>query len=57
MRTLQHRCGAHQVCPDFSGAACDAHLRPLGGIDLDPIICHEETRIVARDSTVTVSVA
>ena len=28
---------------------------PLGTVDLDPILCHEETRIVARDNTVTVA--
>jgi transposase len=28
---------------------------PLGPVDLDPILCHEETRIVARDNTVTVA--
>jgi transposase len=26
----------------------------LGAVDLDPILCHEETRIVARDNTVSV---
>jgi len=26
---------------------------PLGAVDLDTILCHEETRIVARDNTVT----
>ena len=26
---------------------------PVGGIDLDTILCHEEPRIVARDNTVT----
>jgi len=28
---------------------------PLGAVDLDPILCHEETRIVARDNTVSVA--
>ena len=27
---------------------------PLGSADLDTILCHEETRIVARDNTVSV---
>jgi hypothetical protein len=28
---------------------------PLGAVDLDVILCHEEPRVVARDNTVTIS--
>ena len=28
---------------------------PLGAVDLDAILCHEEDRVVARDNTVTVA--
>jgi len=28
---------------------------PLGAVDLDPILCHEDTRMVARDNTVSVA--
>ena len=28
---------------------------PLGAADLDAILCHEETRIVARDNTISVN--
>jgi len=49
-----HDCFLPRYNTEFGRAPADAATAfvPLGAVELDPILCHEEERVVAKDNTV-----